>query len=186
MYYMLECWGPEGHDKTTIGPLADELDEFSWISGRSFPEPPPTPIVVELEGEPEDVIVSMYSVGVLLLRDDILEAFKDAGVDNYDSYPAEIKNPNTDEILNNYKAVNIIGRVAAANLDESEHVAHGEPVVDVDFDGLVIDEGKTRGLKLFRLAECMTGIVIHDSVQKVILEHGINDLDFVAPENWIG
>jgi len=185
MYFMLECWGPEGFDKTTIGEIP-EFEDLSWISGQKFLEAPPTPIIVELEGGPDDVVVSMYTIGLLLLRDDVIKAFKMAGVDNCDYYPAIINNPNTGESLNNYKAVNIIGTVAAANLEGSNYKAHGEPVVDVDFDGLKIDETRAKNLKLFRLAECVTGIVIHESVKDILLENGINDLDFVDPENWIG
>lgn len=182
---MLECWGPRGFDKTTIGGLED-FEEHSWISGQKFSTEPNTPIVAELEGGPDDVIVPMYTVGLLLLRDDVITAFEQAGIENCDYYPAIIRNPHTAEVLKNYKAVNIIGAVSAANLDESIFESHGSPVIDVDFDELKIDETRTRGLKIFRLAECVTGIVIHESVKDKILENGINDLDFVNPKNWIG
>lgn len=185
MYYMLECWGPEGFDKTTIGQIPD-FGELSWISGQKFSEDPVIPITVELEGGSDDVIVSMYTVGLLLLRDDVISALESVGVDNCDCYPAIINDPRSGRTLENYKAVNIVGTVAAANLDESAHKAHGSPVVDVDFDGLKIDEAKARNLKIFRLAECVTGIVIHESVRETLLEKGINDLDFINPEDWIG
>ena len=184
-YFMLECWGPAGFDKTSIGQIPD-FGELSWISGKKFSQDPNEPIEVELEGGPEDVIVPMYYMGVLLLRDDVISALNQSGVDNCDYYSAKIKNPNTGNSLSNYKAVNIIGAVSAANMGQSNHTTHGKPVIDVDFDSLTIDETKTKNLKLFRLAECITGIVIHESVKEKILEHGIKGLDFVEPENWIG
>ena len=187
MYYMLECWGPEELDKTTISDLPD-FDDISWISWQQFSndEIPDIPIEVTLVGEPEDAIVPMYTVGFLLLRDDVISVLKQAGVDNIDCYPAIINNPNTGEAISNYKAVNIIGTVGAANLDDSNATVHGKPVIDVDFDGLKIDENKARNLKLFRLAECVTGIVIDEDVKDLLLENGINDLDFVDPKDWIG
>jgi len=186
-YFMLECWGSLEADKTSIGGIPD-FGETSWISGQKFAEDeiPDLPIVVELEGDPEDAIVSMYTVGLLLLNDKVIDVLKLAGVDNIDCYPAVINNPNTGKPITDYKAVNIIGAVAAANLDDSNATVHGKPVIDVDFDGLKIDENKAKNLKLFRLAECVTGIVIHESVKDLLLENGINDLDFVDPKDWIG
>lgn len=73
----------------------------------------------------------------------------------------------------NYKAVNILGLVAAADMERSVAVVHdGAPSVDVDFDRLVIDEDKTGGRKLFRLAESTNAIIVHASLRDALLERG--------------
>jgi hypothetical protein len=48
-----------------------------------------------------------------------------------------------------------------------------------------IDELKIKGALMFRLAECITAIVIHDSVKRTIESAGIDTLEFVSPDKWV-
>ena len=112
---------------------------------------------------------------------------REAGVDNIDCYDAILFDPKTEQKFNNYKAVNIIGVIAAADLGKSKYNApSGSALIDADFDSLVIDEVKTHGMLMFRLAECITAIVIHDKVRRHIEAKGIKYLNFVPPEKWVG
>jgi hypothetical protein len=87
----------------------------------------------------------------------------------------------------NYMAVNIIGVVAAADLGQSVYEdPWGQGQIDMDFDSLVIDPKKAGGGKLFRLAECVSGIVIHRSVKEYLESKGGFGLSFVHPSDWIG
>lgn len=62
-------------------------------------------------------------------------------------------------MITHYKAVNVLGLIAAADMDKSVATVHdGIPLIDVDFDELVVDETKTRDIQLFRLAESSKGI----------------------------
>jgi len=51
---------------------------------------------------------------------------------------------------------------------------------------LVIDEAKTRGALLFRLAESVNGIVVHETIKNAIEATGIDTLTFMPPEEWVG
>ncbi len=183
-YFMLECFGPEEVERAGVAKIHVPPD-VSWRLGRPIFAPLPKPIRVELD--PDDgVMVPLFDEGVLLLSDMLLAALRAAGVDNLDAYDAELFNPHTKAVFKDYKAVNIIGLVSAADLGLSEHQAHGTPLIDVDFDSLHVDDAKAHGLLMFRLAECVTGIVVHEQVKRHVESVGIRDLSWVDPHDWIG
>jgi hypothetical protein len=158
----------------------------SWISGARIAAPVPTPIHVDLYTDEGDAMVPMFEMGVLMFRDDMIAALEAAGVDNLDLYDAVIHDREGGREYRDYKVVNIVGAVSCADLGASKHVAHGEPIVDVDFDSLVIDEDKAGNLLMFRLAECITGIVIHEKVKLALETAGIPDLYYLPPDQWVG
>jgi hypothetical protein len=182
---MLGCFGPEDQDRTSISKIP-KFDEVSWISGKQFKFEIPIPIELELDPENQGIMMPMYDKGILLFSDVMIEALRDAGVDNFDCYDVVIWDPITKRKFQEYKAVNIIGVISCADLTKSKYSMHDTPSIDVDFDSLVIDETKTHGALMFRLAECVTGIVVHEKVKEVLLEKGIKHLDFDHPEEWIG
>lgn len=186
MYYVLECYGPDEEDRAGLGEVPD-YEGINWNLGKRFRSPPPTPIRVELDPDAPGIMVPMFKRKILLMSDDMINALKAAGVDNLDLYDAVILNPASGKTFKNYKAVNIIGLVAAADLPSSTYeAASGSPVIDVDFESLVIDENKAHGLPMFRLAECVTAIIIHERVRKKLEEANIRHLDFIKPEEWFG
>jgi len=185
MYYMLDCFGPLDRDRASIANVPD-FEGVSWIMGRRITAVLPDPIEVDLDTDEGDAMVPMFDLDVLMFTDDMIAALHSAGVDNLDLYNAVIHDRDNGKDYHNYKAVNIIGVIASADLDASDHVAHGTPVIDVDFDSLVIDESKTGGALMFRLAECVTGIVIHEKVKEALEAAGIPYLDYIPPEEFVG
>jgi hypothetical protein len=185
MYYMLGCFGPEEEDRAGIGDIINT--EVNWQTGSPLTEPPPTPVRVELNPDFPGVMVPMFDSGILLMENKMLEELSKAGVDNLDVYDAVIQDPATGNTFTNYKAVNIIGAVACADLANSEFQApSGAPIVDTDFDSLAIDADKAGGLLMFRLAEAVNGIVVHENVRTQLEHAGIPHLDFTDPADWIG
>ena len=184
-YFILECYGPEDQDRAAIGEIVAAPD-VNWNLGRRFTVPIPTPIEVRLDPEQPGLLLPMFERSILLLRDDVIGTLTATGVDNLDLYPAIVFDPATGERHEDYKAVNIIGAVRAADLSQSIYTAHGDPpLIDTDFDKLVIDEAKAHGLPLFRLAECVSAKVIHARVKEALQRHHAH-FDFVEPEDWIG
>ena len=183
-YYMLECYGPDEELRASIREVHG-VEDVNWMLGRPFTDAIETPIQITLD--PDDgLMMPMFDEGILLFSDEMIAALREVGVDNLDCYDTELTNGLTNQRFTNYKAVNIIGVVAAADLANSTFEAHGRPIIDVDFDGLAIDEAKARGFLLFRLAECVSGIVVHENVKKHLEGKPIAHLDFIDPQNWIG
>lgn len=162
-----------------------------WNDGHIFTAPIRTPIEARLEPfnplSPEQspaLPAAFINVKVPLFRDDLIEALREAGVDNIDCYDARLIDPDNGRAHTNYKAVNILGMVAAADMKKSVATVHdGIPLVDVSFDKLVIDHQKTYGFLLFRLAENNSAIVIHERVKRYLLAKGFDELEFFKPEN---
>ena len=125
---------------------------------------------------------STLAVKIPLFRTDLLEALERAGVQNLDCYDAIVKDPDDGTVHTNYKAVNILGLVGAADMAKSVATVHdGGPLIDVDFDKLVVDEKKARGLLFFRLAESTNAIMVAESVRDHLLKSGFDDLEFYKP-----
>ncbi|MBK9990361.1 MAG: hypothetical protein IPP19_06425 [Verrucomicrobia bacterium] len=115
----------------------------------------------------------------LVMREDLLKAFLEAGVDNLQLFDAEITDPDSGKVYTNYKAVNIVGCIAAADLRKSEYTEHGNgPVIDVDFDKLVIEDKKPDGTLMFRLAESINVILLHKKVRDHLLTKNFPFLRF--------
>lgn len=184
-YYVLECYGPEDQDRAALGGVRNF--EVNWRLARRLEVKPPRPIVVELNPDFPGVMLPMFDKGILLFSNAMVTSIRNAGVDNIEVFDALVLDPATGQQYEDYKAVNIVGAITAADLPNSEYAApSGTALVDTDFDRLAIDEAKAGGHVMFRLAEAVTAIVIHKRVKAQLEQDGIPYLNFVPPVDWIG
>jgi hypothetical protein len=183
-YYVLECYGPDEEEMAAIDEVVG-VDDVMWNLGRPLTESIPEPILIKLDPY-GGLMMPMFDRGILLFSDELIEVLRATGIDNLQCYATELVNERTQERWDNYKAVNIVGVVEAADLAKSEYRAHGTPVIDVDFESLAIDAAKAKGLLMFRLAESVSAIVVHASIKRAVEEKGIQHLDFVEPQDWMG
>ena len=161
-----------------------------WDDGAVFTESIKTPIEMRLKPyHPHDpdmspAMPSLFKGRVPIFSDALIAALRSAGVDNLDTYEARIFDPDSGQWHTNYKAVNVLGLVSAADMAKSTAIVHdGIPLVDVSFDRLVIDTQRARGWLMFRLAENNSAIIVHEKVKQAVLAAGIRDLEFFKPEN---
>lgn len=95
------------------------------------------------------------------------------GVDNLQTFPAEIANKHAGNVIGDYLAVNVLGLVECADAGASS----SSPLADGQyFHKLVIDPAKTRGLLMFRLAESRMEIIIAEKVARALLAKNFVDL----------
>ena len=190
MYYMLECFQPpEWEDCAGIKTPGKRIVPRgeTWSMGRRFSVPPPEPIEFEMMATHNDRLLEFRKSSPPLMSSRLLTAFRKSGVDNVDVYRTVITHPTTGFQTTDYFAVNIIGLVAAADMDNSNLLGGNEEgLLDVDFEGVRIDPGKAAGLLMFRLAESTNGIVVHGSVRDSLLAQGFNMLTFMEPDEWLG
>ncbi len=161
-----------------------------WTRGSRFTEPVPVPLSFTLKplnrnAEDHGPEIPEYLQGrVPLFRQDLVSALFEIGVDNLDLYDALLIDPDNGKQIPSHKAVNIIGVVAAADMDRSIATVHtGGPVIDVDFDRLVINEAKTQGALMFRLAESTNAIMVHEIVRNHLLDKGFSRIEFFHPKD---
>jgi hypothetical protein len=164
------------------------LEGINFRRGSKITEEVPQPLkyvlspldVHALDHGPE--MPAVFKESIPLFHLDVLKAMSEFGIQNIDTYDVEIFDPDNDEIYTNYKAVNIIGLLEAADMKKSNATVHdGVPVIDVDFDGLTIDESKIKGYMLFRLAESTNAILIHEDLKNHLVNKGFNHFCFNKP-----
>lgn len=186
-YHMLECLIPFGQSALAITgyPVIEGID--SWTLGARFASPPAQPIVVRWDPETRGLRKALYDATIPLMRRELVEAMRGAGVDNLECFDARIEAPDTGEHDDSYVAVNVVGAIAAADLAQSKFSDHsGRRRIDMDFDALTLKPHAPRGALLFRLAECTSGLVIHARVKEHLESLGGFGLSFVEPADWIG
>lgn len=160
----------------------------NWCDGRLITTPVPQPLVYTLDPDfPGNPKAIYYEEGIPVMRDDVVAALQRAGVDNLQLFNAVLRDPKSGTEYRDYKAFNIVGLVSCADMARSERMPTSDSTIgDVDFHALVIDETKTRGLLLFRLAEAVNAIVVHEKVRAEIEAAQIPGIVFYGPGEWSG
>ena len=185
-YYMLDADHPD--DIMLLRGL-QAVGGISWESGQCFATVVPDPLYVDIvEGYEEETVPPVYTSRVPMMRDDLLKVFRDSGVDNIDAYPIVIRNEITGEDIRGYSAINIIGLVSAADPSRTVYsLDNPSRLIDADIDSLAIDSNRAKGLLLFRLAEAVTGVVVHERIKRSVEATGtFPDIRFVHPKEWMG
>jgi len=118
----------------------------------------------------EERLVDYYSEASLM-SEKLINVLVENGVNNIQIFPIELQDANTGDVVNfSYSLVNIVGLVSCARVDESKHSSIGDSNY---FHELQIDETKTDGQLIFRLAESRFEVIVNEKIAKLI-----NDGDF--------
>lgn len=152
----------------------------SWALGQPFTATLPNPIELDLvpvsgfKGEPPD----MFDGYMCLMSQLMIDAIVATGADNIDTYPAKLTDHKNGRQFD-YRAVNIIGLIAAADLPKSQwENLDGEPRLDTHFTELVVDPAKTRGLGIFRMAEDTVSIIVHERLKAALQARDFKSLTY--------
>ena len=182
-YYMIDCRMPDAALLENIQDVGIE----SWFGGHRFSTEPETPVVLEILEGYESRPLKEFFPSEMLMRDELVETIRSAGVDNLDVYDAVIRNRKHGRDHTGYKAVNVIGVLAAADGEGTEYFAENPSrLVDADIMSLQIDGLKTGGALMFRLAETVTGLVVHEKVKRAVEAAGFPNMVFHHPADWAG
>jgi uncharacterized protein DUF1629 len=184
MYWVMGC---DGEYPVASIDKYPKVRGFSWMSGKMITAPIDEPLLYTIDpdypGEPK----AMYDEKILLMRDDLLASLRGAGVDNLQTFQAILRDPRNGTDRTNFKSVNIVGVVSCADEARSQRMGTStSTMIDVDYHSLVIDEKKTGGALLFRLAEAVSAIVVHDKVKTRVVADGIAGMTFFGPGEWSG
>jgi hypothetical protein len=143
------------------------LMRVSWISGARHTKPIATPIEAELNPEFGTELLDSYHEAIPVWSDRLIAVLRKSGVDNLDLYDAIIRDPRTGLETSDYKAVNVIGRIDSTDMQRSEYDPRSEMGAR-EFTKLVIDPKKALALKMFRLHERPTVVIIDEDVKEGI------------------
>ena len=185
MYYVLDRFWAR-HPGRWLGPYPRLEAKFN--RGRRISEPVPNPIEIALEPYNDAVddqgpeIPEYFKGRIPLFRQDLLDAMVAGGADNLEAFDVVLVDPDSGVRHATHKAVNIVGAISAADLSKSEATVHtGGPVVDVDFDRLVLDEKRAGNARIFRLAESVNAIMVHEALRDHLIASGFTKLEFLPP-----
>jgi hypothetical protein len=186
MYFVFECQVLPEEVLSDFTP--DPRFRMSWCTGARFEYPPPNPLqLIWVAKNEKGRRVAFYSHGPVLMKKTLVEALLDAGVDNLDTYPVVIKSPTGKPDCNEYLAVNIIGTIQAADIENSVILDAPDGILmTMFFESLAIDEKKAGGKLFFRLAESVSTIIIHQSVADIFRSKDDFGLSFVDPADFVG
>ncbi len=191
MYFVMTCLSPLQRDHAVLQHKKDHPFR-SWHSGTPFrreaaqpyKQPPAEPILARIAPGDEGEMAELWDNPVPLMTRRLHDRLVASGVDNLDIYTAEIREEASGRVYDQYVAFNLIGKVAAADLDASTYTDTRPPMIDGGFTSLHIDAAKSRNLLLFRLAEAVNAIVVHEKVKSAVESAGIGTLTFIPPERW--
>jgi hypothetical protein len=183
-YYIMTCEGI--HPRTTLKKHAS-VPRGPWYRGQEITYRIKEPLVYGLDPGYPGALLPLYESEAPIMREDLLDALKSSGVDNLQLFAAILKDPKTKQEYTNYKAVNVIGLVAAADMAKSTTMGLPNPALfGQTFDSLTIDEKKAGGALLFRLKESASAIVVHDRVKSGIEAAGVPGMTFYESGEWSG
>lgn len=184
-YYVMTCNGVYPSASLDDGP---DLTAAPWVHGGRLDEDFPVPLVYTLDARRPGTVMEMYDdVAYPLMSDRLVAALHAAGVDNLQLFPAVIRDPASGAEHRNYKAFNVVGVVAAADMAKSKTMPMNDStMIDVSFESLAIDEAKAAPFRLFRLAENVSTIVVDDVVKTEVERRAIPGMVFYEPEYYSG
>jgi hypothetical protein len=147
------------NESVVIDPTSHE--EYTLWDGARLDPSVPTPWTFEIDTKISGTEMPSLFMNETLFIKELYQAFVAAGVDNLETYPAVIINPDTGAEHHNYLVVNVIGLVACADMQASQYAELADSYV---FRQLVIHPERTGGALMFRLAESPPRILISDQV----------------------
>jgi hypothetical protein len=182
-YYVLDS---ESDDMMLLYEPEDPSDEEDWVSGHRFKTQPKEPVVVEIQEENEHAELLPFFGTATLMSDAFYEALREAGVDNLDVYDARIQSGDGSVVYEGYKAFNVIGMVQAADLSRTVfNDPSGSRLIDAGIENLAIDPKKTKDLLMFRLAEYVAAVIVHEKVKRAIEAKKFPYIVFREPSDFI-
>ena len=160
---------------------------------RLAPDEVPNPLEIDIDplesyaAEMGPLLPDVFTISGLVLSQRLYRTIVDFGVDNLDVYPAVMIDSQTKQRFSDFYAVNVVGLIAAADMEQSTAtIQPGGPVIDVAFDNLVIDAAKARGALMFRLAESTMNVWLHPALVQHIKSAGFPGIEFFDPAEVFG
>ncbi len=185
--YQAMTWDYAAHPARFCGP-APSQDGIRWDAGSRFAVEgtaavPRFTLDRHDPSSPNQSPLLPYFFGRRnpLMTVEFFAALQACGVDNLEAYPAELRESSEGRPLAGaWVAVNVIGLIAAADLDQS--ISSLEPGLGTrSFERLVIDAARARGARMFRLAEDPTHVWVDEPLRLHLRAAGFTHLRFWRP-----
>ncbi|HEY6642890.1 imm11 family protein [Povalibacter sp.] len=146
-----------------------------------------TPLEYGLHPSYPGELLPFYKSAAPLMHERLLDVITRAGADNLQLFDAVLDDPQRSIRHTDYKAVNVIGLVAIADLAKSQTMGTSDSErIDVDFHRLVMREQIPGEHLIFRMAESVNAIVVHERIKQRIDAAAVPGMTFYASGEWSG
>jgi hypothetical protein len=159
-------------------PLAD-------ANAQPWERPPAEPLRLTIKKSRETAPLPSYlPEPVPLISEALLSVLRSAGVDNIDVYRAELYFEDGRLASDRHYVFNLIGLVQAADMQRSAYDKdQPDRLVSMGFDALAIDPNASRGMLMFRLAEHVPTVIVHEAVKRAIEAAAIPLVSLLRPDD---
>ncbi|HEV8263943.1 MAG TPA: hypothetical protein VGQ06_03260 [Gemmatimonadales bacterium] len=182
-YYVLEGENPR---RMLLYDFDDPGPQDSWLIGQRFHSAPTEPVVVPIQPGYERAELLPYFGTPPVMSNEFFETLKGAGVDNIETYDAVLQSEDGTVQHRGFKAFNIVGLISAADLTRTKFSSNNpERLIDAGIESLAIDPNKPKGLLMFRLAENVGAVIVHDKVRRAIESKPFLHVVFREPSQFI-
>ena len=182
-YFVMVCEGRHPVAPVSVAPRIP-----GWLLGREVEAPAQSLLRYELNPKYPGTPKLMYDEkSVPIMHASVRMALEGAGVTNIQYFDAELVEPASGASRCDYFAFNVVGRIACSpDVTATLMGTSSSTMDDADVHGLEIDDDKPGGALLFRAAENMTAIVVHQSVKAAIVAAGLPGFVFYKSGEWCG
>jgi hypothetical protein len=171
----------------------NELRPKGWTTGKALVKEPTIVTLTGSETSPttlSDVILGGFHIPVLSPQ--AVSVLQDAGVDNIQYFPINIRNWETGELNQSYKIANIIGLVNCLDRKHATVTTFPEDKNEISWlqeyrifeDRIAPRGGGKKAPLVFRLGEFRDHVLAHESVKTAFEKAGITGSKFEPPETF--
>lgn len=147
-----------------VGTVPDDMDPLDWMHGKRMPPPAAGPMRLPLSDSSGDLRPEIMGTLLTLFSDTLKDAMGAFGIDNIDYHPVELQHPVTKVVEQGYWLANIIGIVSC--VDTTRSVIVPRPSGGKGWlKSFYVDPARASALRIFRLAEDPTLIVIDEPLR---------------------
>lgn len=188
-YYQFET---DNYEDYGVQDNPDLDGKISFIAGRLIKEALPA-LVFEVDF-PKDYRLPHFLGDIIpLVSDEVVRLLEAIGIDNFQTFPVTLINPETRQKWEGYSAFNVLGLVKAVDMKKSDadilmgQDQEGTMPALVAFRNIALEESKIRGLLMFRLAESPGELIVHERIFEQFKKNRPKDgeawgIDFVKIE----
>lgn len=165
----------------------EDLLDFPWLQGVAFAAPPAQPIAMRLlsQAAGEVVLYDYLKSPVPMVSTRLKHALEAAGVSNVEYFSTRVEGRDALDQDPAYWAINVIGKSLMADPQQSvSHRAFGQAGADL-FSRFVPRSDIEPGLRLFRMAEHLSTLVIDHHVVQACIDAGIDTLQYEPLARWL-
>ena len=166
----------------------EDLEDDMWMEGEPLDFTVEEPIMYDLDSVDKGQPKLLYDEEAIpVMHNSLYNLLISLGVDNIQVYDAVLRDIDNGIEYTDYKAFNVVGLVSAADMEKSIMMGtSNSAMIDADFDRLYIDEKKCLGRLIFRLAENVSAIVVHQRIKDQVEKIGLQGIFFYPNGEWSG